>query len=141
LVSRHRDRAAALHPALDRAALRPQTIACRGTGYLLITTRTGIVITAIAVTGDRLIIVTGTIRRDRLVIRPGLIRGHRLVVAALDVARRTNGLGAGTGTGIAAGIRHVKTSGGGGRAMRPANLEDIAPGPMSRDGTSSKQHQ
>src|SRR5439155_24998699 len=138
LVVGHGHPAATLHPALHRAALRPQLIASRRASNLLVLARARIVITGIAIAGDRLVVITGPIGGDRLVISLGLIAGHGLVIAALNIAR-----GADRRAGIAARVRVITGRGGSRRmaAMVTANLEHVVPGCLTGAGGGSPHRQ
>src|SRR5207249_4609595 len=109
LVRSHRHLAAALHPALHRAALRPQLVARGRTRHLLIAASGWVVVAAIAIGRDRLVVVAGAIGRDRFVVTLRLVAGHRLIIAALHIARRADRLR--RRTRVAARVRRVVANG------------------------------
>src|SRR5207302_21692 len=88
LITRHRHGAAALHPALHRAALGTKLIAHGRRRHLLGAAGAGIVVRRICATANRFIVIARAIRRDRLVIGLGLVSGHGLVIATLHVTGR-----------------------------------------------------
>src|SRR5262249_20097129 len=102
--------------------------------HLLIAARTGIVVAAVAIGGDRLVVKAGPVRGDRLVVRLGLVTGHGLIVAALHVASGADRLR----TRIATRVGRIIA----GRPMAArvaTNLEDVTPGRLDRAGRRGHQ--
>src|SRR5262249_10618090 len=87
-VGRDRLVTAALHPALDRAALRLQAVAGLRAGDGLAAASARVEKTAVRDGRHGLVVIARPVSCDRFIVTARLIAGYRLVVTSLNILRR-----------------------------------------------------